>query len=63
MFKKRELIKKKCTKCGKEKVETEFSRDSRNKDGLRSRCKACVRDYEFKKNPEKYSQKMARFYR
>jgi len=31
-----------CTKCHKEKLITEFSKDKRNKDGLGGRCKKCL---------------------
>ena len=34
-------IMKKCSKCGKLKPLTEFNKDSKNKDGYRSDCKAC----------------------
>jgi len=49
---------KTCTKCKQTKKLTEFGKNSRNKrDGLRSRCKVCVKAY-YKKwkrnNPEKY---------
>jgi len=36
---------KKCTKCGEEKELTEFSRDKRKKDGRRSSCKVCYKQY------------------
>lgn len=34
---------KTCTKCGGEKRVTEFSADSRNRDGLQSWCKSCAK--------------------
>ena len=36
---------KRCTKCEKWKGESEFSRHSRNKDGLRCWCKQCESEY------------------
>ena len=39
---------KRCSKCGVEKEEREFGIDKQNKDGLNSRCKACVRAYNHK---------------
>lgn len=33
---------KTCTKCGISKDESEFHKDSKNPDGLRSRCKICI---------------------
>lgn len=38
--------KKRCSKCGVEKVYSEFFRDSSIKCGFRSRCKACVKLYK-----------------
>jgi hypothetical protein len=37
---------KKCTKCGVEKEEGEFHNNKGRKDGLNSRCKACVKEYQ-----------------
>lgn len=34
-----------CTKCKAEKPKAEFSRQKKSKDGLRSNCKGCVREY------------------
>ncbi len=36
---------KQCTKCKKWKDESKFGKDSRNKDGLKSWCKDCMRAY------------------
>ena len=33
---------KKCSYCGKEKPESFFSKDKREKDGLRKECKSCT---------------------
>lgn len=35
-----------CSACGLEKVEGEFHRTRRNKDGLQARCKWCVKEYD-----------------
>ena len=37
---------KKCSKCGIEKNESEFSPDNRHKDGLRSECKLCNNEWK-----------------
>ena len=37
---------KRCTKCKKQKNESEFSIHRKNKDGLRYLCKKCVREYK-----------------
>ena len=36
---------KRCSKCGIEKWLSEFSIDRKNKDGYKSHCKACVKEY------------------
>lgn len=36
---------KTCSRCKVEKDESEFSKKTQNKDGLDSRCKACLREY------------------
>jgi hypothetical protein len=35
---------KTCTKCGEAKSETEFYKEARSLDGLRTRCKACMNE-------------------
>jgi len=49
---------KTCTKCQSEKEASEFYKDSRNSDGLRSWCKVCSiksdKSWQ-KRNPEKYA--------
>lgn len=40
---------KRCSRCGTEKLESEFGKDARNKDDLRSWCKSCVTDYNREK--------------
>jgi hypothetical protein len=37
---------KQCTKCRKRKDESEFSKNRKNKDGLRYWCKKCEREYK-----------------
>ncbi len=37
---------KQCTKCNKLKSKSEFSKNSKNKDGLRYWCKKCEREYK-----------------
>lgn len=36
---------KRCSRCGQEKLETEFSKDRSRRDGLQSCCKACDMQY------------------
>ena len=36
---------KRCSKCKKRKAESEFGKNARSRDGLRSRCKECERKY------------------
>ena len=43
---------KKCSKCGETKELVEFSRDKRSKDGRRSKCKMCEKQY-YQANREK----------
>jgi len=46
---------KQCTKCKKRKDESEFSKNRKNKDGLRFWCKKCEREYKrryYRKNRE-----------
>lgn len=47
---------KKCTKCGVEKNLAEFSKDKTRKDGLRSHCKDCIKEYQ-KNNAEHIAKK------
>lgn len=54
-----------CTKCGKVKSVSEFSKNSSKKDGLQSMCKECVRKYKQKhyaENKQYYLEK-AKAYR
>jgi hypothetical protein len=43
---------KKCTKCGEVKPLADFSKRKMSKDGLKSQCKSCIREYS-QKNKEK----------
>jgi hypothetical protein len=50
------VLVKACTKCRESKPASEFSPDKRNKSGLQSWCKGCIRDYarqKYQDNPEK----------
>ena len=44
-------MKKRCSKCGQEKTLTEFHKDKKAKDGLRSSCKICKSEED-----KKYAQ-------
>lgn len=49
-----------CNKCGKEKPISEFSKNSRKRDGLQTACKECMAEYNrlhYQKNKEIYSAK------
>lgn len=57
---------KKCTKCGQIKALSEFHRNKRRVDGLRSCCKSCVSNYDSiysKKNRTKKTQRNRRYYK
>ncbi len=43
--------KKRCSKCQKLKLPTEFYSHKRHRDGLRSECKNCTKNYEQQKRP------------
>ena len=51
---------KTCSKCKLEKDEAEFSKNKSHRDGLDSRCKSCVREYQqtdaYKEYREAYQQ-------
>lgn len=54
-----------CSKCGIEQTLECFRRDITKKDGLRSDCKKCIKDFELKKrqnNPEMMREKLQTFY-
>lgn len=54
-----------CSKCGEEKILTEYPKDKTKKDGYRPNCKVCNRKY-FKtkrlENPELLARKLREFY-
>ena len=57
-------MKKTCTKCGEEKLITEFGNDSRKRDGLRSWCRSCTSIANAKQraaNPEKAKASVAKW--
>jgi len=56
---------KRCAKCGETKAVSAFGRDSTRKDGLRSQCKECVREYNRvyrEANPEKVRERKRVYY-
>ena len=55
---------KKCSKCGIEKNESEFSKRKYSKDGLRQTCRECSRKYnlEYRKaHREEMNEKSKRY--
>ena len=63
------LIGKRCTKCGQRKLLEEFNRSKKHKDGRRTECRECQKDYnkqwrgsnpnyskQWKENNPKYSK-------
>lgn len=52
-------MEKKCTQCQEVKAFTEYQKDSRRKDGLRSNCKACVSQYQKERNARKKQEQVA----
>ncbi len=50
-----------CTKCGEEKGLEEYCKDKRFKDGLRSHCKACIREYR-QENKERIKEQKKQHY-
>ena len=50
-----------CSKCGETKENLEFSKCTSSKDGLRSRCKACDKEYR-EVNKEVIAVKMTEYY-
>ena len=54
-----------CTKCNIEKPLTEFCKDKKTKDGLRSQCKSCEREYkkEYRKQNKERIKESDRKYR
>lgn len=54
-------ITKRCTKCSEEKTHNLFSKNKCEKDGLQSKCKQCVKDYN-NKNKEHIKIKCSVYY-
>lgn len=52
-------MKKICVTCNGEKNLSEFRKDRSRKDGYRSSCKICDREYHRSKHQEKYGEKRA----
>jgi len=55
-----------CTKCKKKKFIEEFCVNRAVKDGLNSRCKECVKQYNkqyYKNNPEKFKEHNKQYYK
>ena len=57
---------KTCSKCGEEKLLTEFHKDKKGKYGVHNRCKECKREYlqqpEVKRHTSKYHREYLREY-
>lgn len=57
-------MRKKCYRCGKIKLITEFSKDTRNPSGYKGCCKNCHNEYNKnwrKNNPEKLKERKRRY--
>lgn len=50
---------KQCNKCNTLKFESEFKKDSRNKDGLQGICKDCNKEWQRKRRTERQSGQVA----
>jgi hypothetical protein len=51
---------KKCTKCGELKPFSEFHKDKCSKDGLKSQCKKCMKEY-YENNKEKINKQQKEY--
>lgn len=51
-------MEKKCTKCHEVKPFSEYQKDARRTDGLRSNCKACVSQYQKERNERKKMERL-----
>ena len=56
------MAKKRCSTCGKLKEQSEFCRDKKSEDDLRSQCKECEREYR-KQNKEEIAKKSREYYK
>jgi 5-methylcytosine-specific restriction endonuclease McrA len=54
--------KKQCRKCGLTKLSSEFHRDGSSRDGLRNKCRTCVKEYD-DRNQEARNEKARLAYR
>lgn len=54
---------KKCTKCGIEKELNQFSKQKGNKSGLRGRCNACRKTFEYKPKAPENARRDSKKYR
>lgn len=55
---------KQCYRCGDNKEESCFGKDSRNKDGLQATCNSCVnkrRQELYKQNSQKYRERQKKY--
>ena len=58
-------MEKKCPKCGKTKLFSEFHKKSKNAKGLKPRCKECIKEDSaayYEKHKEKISAKAAKYF-
>jgi len=51
-----------CSKCKNKKDLSDFNKDKNRKDGYRSQCKTCIKDY-YRVNKERHAANMAEYYR
>lgn len=51
-------MEKKCSQCHEVKAFSEYQKDSRRKDGLRSNCKDCVSKYQKERNARKKMEQL-----
>lgn len=56
------VLKKECGTCHELKDVTEFYKDKRNKDGILTICKCCVKDYK-KKNKDHIARYQKEYYK
>ena len=59
------MSEKECTKCGEVKAFAEYGKDKLGKHGLRSYCKACVKEYmkqHYQTNKEAIAKKVMQYY-
>lgn len=57
---------KQCTKCGKEKLESEFNKNNQQKSGLTPSCKACIKigaKIHYEKYKKEISKQHSKYYK